>query len=421
MKKLLVLALGLAGMLVSSCSDSETTDEPGIVKPEGGDEGGTTKPSASLVFSANELNAAKATNGFSYNFFNAVSNTLPKNENVVVSPLSAQILLSMIANSTDEAATREITDALGCNDLDALNSLSNKYLTELPQADEDVKMALANSVWYDKKYTLNPNFAAALTGNFNTTPFARDFNQRQTVVDEINRWCADNTNNLIDRIINGLPAQAVAVLANALYFKDNWQSPFEEEKTVDGKFNGIDGQSDAKLMFRSEGLGYIEGIGYQAVRLPLRGKYATWFVLPAENTTVDNLMQGFDINGLTQCKFEMVDLTLPKFKYQSDEMDLLAALADLGVKSAFDLNNRQLFTVPVNGSSNVLQKTTVSFDENGTEASAVTAEIPELSPGPGDEPVEVKKKVVRIDRPFMFFMIEERTGACLMAGKIVKI
>jgi len=420
MKKILMMAIGLAGLMVGSCSEDVVNDEPGTVKPDDGKGSGTEAP-VPLQFSATEMSAAKAMNGFSFDFLHAVSATTPQDKNVVVSPLSAQILLSMIANSTDGAATREITDALGCADLETLNSLSNKYLTQLPQADEDVKMALTNSVWYDNRYEINPGFSDALTTNFNTTPFARDFSNEQPLVDEINRWCADNTNNLIDNILGALPDGAAAVLANALYFKANWQWPFEEESTVDGIFNGINGQRDAKLMKMSVGMGYVEGNGYQAAQLPFKGEYSAWFVLPAENSTVDNLMQSFDINALNRCKSEVVELTLPKFKYASDGMDLVDALEKLGVKAAFDLRNRQLFTVPISGQSVVEQKTTVSFDENGTEASAISYEIPVIAPGPGDEPVEIQKKVVRIDRPFLFFIMEERTGACLMAGKVVNI
>ncbi|MDE6340182.1 MAG: hypothetical protein K2K97_10425, partial [Muribaculaceae bacterium] len=97
--------------------------------------------------SAKELSVARQTAGFAADFFNAVNNAQDnQSEPLVVSPLRAQILLSMLANAGSDAAAQEIADVMGCSDMDALNSLCRKYMLGLPGVDKNVSMALANSV-----------------------------------------------------------------------------------------------------------------------------------------------------------------------------------------------------------------------------------------------------------------------------------
>lgn len=429
LKNLFTFAIWLsAGILTCSCSEENATaNEPEAVVPGGKENENKneekvddTEPGLNVQFSAQELSAAKATGAFSYNFFRAVSETSPKDENVVVSPLSAQILLSMLANTTKADATCEITDALGCSDLNALNSISLKYITELPKVHNYVKMALANAVWYDDKYTINPVFAQTLSDYYNSTPSGRDFSDPQPVVDEINRWCAENTNGLIDNIINDIPAETVALLANALYFKDQWCLPFDEEATVNGNFNGATGICSAKMMNTKELLSYTEGADFQAVNKMLSGLFSVWFVLPTESISVDDFMQQFnpEVLNAPTVRDALVDLTLPRFSYTSDKIDLNNALTKLGITSILQITSRHIFTPAIEAYSDIKQKTTVSFDEKGIEASAVTWD--QMSGSTGDKP-QYEEKTVTIDRPFLFFIMEERTGACLMAGKIVKV
>ena len=167
-------------------------------------------------------------------FFRAV-NALPDNagKNVVVSPLSAQVLLSIMANTAGQQQADEIMEALDCNDMDAINSLAVKYQSALPMVDDAVKMTLVNAMWYNNRYTVNPEPASRLGEVFGIEPVASDFNDGKTVSDEINSWAADKTNNLIREIMQpaDINQTLLAVMANALYFKGEWTNPFDAAKT----------------------------------------------------------------------------------------------------------------------------------------------------------------------------------------------
>lgn len=73
-----------------------------------------------------ETLAANGQTAFGTDFFAAVSREYPR-KTVVTSPLSASMLLSMLANAADATTRAKIRTLLDCTDNDALNSLYGKY------------------------------------------------------------------------------------------------------------------------------------------------------------------------------------------------------------------------------------------------------------------------------------------------------
>lgn len=417
MKKVVFMITGALALMLGACSNEDT---PTVT--EGPDAPEQVYDITELSFSDAELQAANKMADFNIGFFRELAASQPSGNNVIGSPLSAQILLSMLANATDGTARQEIVDALGCNDLTAANSLSNKYLTQMPHSQEDAVMALANSVWYSDKYAINPTFESSLNDYFNTASKARDFSNGQLVVDEINQWCADNTNNLITEIMKQLPSGSVSVLANALYFKAAWVNPFKEEDTSEGEFQGLNGSSKVDMMHQHEYLRYLKGDNWTAVQKEYTANFAynVWFVLPDEGVSTDEVLSALNFSGLTSgAQIKLVDFTLPKFDFATENLNLKPTLNRLGINEIFKgTNDFTMFTVPLNGDLSVYQKSTVNFNEKGAETSSVTWSSLATSNGEDTKP---DVKVVTLDRPFLFFISEQQSGACLMAGKIVNL
>lgn len=221
MKKFIYLFLFLAAVvMLTACSN----DDHDVVVDE--------QENAVLTLSAPESRAAEQMQDFNEEFFKAVVASNPQQGNVVCSPLSASVLLSMVANAAEGEVSSQITKALHCSDLEALNSLSKKYLTVLPSVDKDVTLTSANAVWYDDIFKINSKFAKVSENYYNAPTYGRDFQANApAVVKEINAWCKDKTNGIIDNMIQQLNQDAASVLANAVYFKGNWAIPFDKAYT----------------------------------------------------------------------------------------------------------------------------------------------------------------------------------------------
>lgn len=156
-----------------------------------------------------ESRAAQQMQTFDYDYLKACSMTMPT-ENIAVSPLSARLFLSMLANSLEGEAVNEIASALNTTDLEAVNTLSQKLQAYLPQADHNVKVAIANSVWYHDDLKINKLFEQNAQRYYHAELYGTDFT-RPDAGSRINSWIKKNTGGLIDNFFtngslsSGLP------------------------------------------------------------------------------------------------------------------------------------------------------------------------------------------------------------------------
>lgn len=415
LKKLWLPAVAVALAMGACSSDNEPGEEPTV----------TIDPVEEVEFelTAAEKAAASRALGFQADFFRAV-NAMPDNagKNVVVSPLSAQVLLSILANTAGQQQAAEIMAALDCNDMDAINSLAVKYQSALPMVDNAVKMTLVNAMWYNNRYTVNPEPASRLGEVFGIEPVAADFNDGKAVSDKINRWAADKTNNLIREIMQ--PAQIrpdlLAVMANALYFSGAWANPFDAAKTEKEEFAAVDGQATVDMM-KNDGMQHVmTGEAYSAVKMELgaSGKFYALFVLPAEGTDINDFVETFDARTATPFKDDAVTFWLPKFKFETSDIYLNQPFAHLGMTSLNSLVETDFFMEKPEAYFDVFQKSVISFEEKGAEGAAITWNRMCMATG---DPVDAPPHpVVKLNRPFLFFINEASTDACIFAGKMVK-
>ncbi len=397
-KTLLFLIAAGAGIMLSACSSS---DEPG-----GGDNG-MEKPALTIA----ETEAASEINEFSLDFIRAVAENSEKDNNFAVSPLSMSTFLAMVANSGDETA---ICEALHCSDLATLNSLSAKYMQWLPATGKKLKINIANALWYDKSYTVNPDFADTAQDVFDCDIFARDFSN-SGLKEEINGWADKNTNGMIKKLIDDNPL--TLFLANALYFKGDWDKPFKKENTVKADFHGINGNTKVDMMKNRLETEYFETDEAQVVRLHFAKSFSAIVMMPKESEDINGFMREklaehwSYISPATSEFYRCdVDLSFPKFKLAPKKIDMSKILSDLGIDH-LNANILSEVSTPIE----VMQIATVRFDEKGAEAAAVTMGSDYVAAPP------TNSAIMTVDRPFLFFINEDSTGLCLFAGKVVSL
>ena len=270
-------------MMLCSCSSDEPSDAA-----NGGNQDERFVP---VSLSAAEKVAAEASASFQYRLFSKACELADPNENVIVSPLSARILLSMLANATSPEGRDEITHALGCDDINALNSLGRALVSQLPAMDGMVSMSLAQSVWYDRQYTLAPDFAELIAGFYNADFFPRDTWNRDAMLTEINRWCSDRTGGRIPKYLDRYDP-VVVLLANAMHFQAKWKNTnrFDESKTTEMTFHGASADSKVRMMRDSYRDFYLYGENFSCVKRPFGNSdgsngFTLYCILPDEGTS----------------------------------------------------------------------------------------------------------------------------------------
>jgi serpin B len=354
-----------------------------------------------------------------------------KDGNLFFSPYSISTALAMTyAGAAGETAS-QMADALHFTlPAERLHPAFNAYALDLKaraaqQSDgTPFELSIANSLWGQQGFPFLPAFLDLLAENYGAGMRLVDYaNDAEGARQAINDWVSDETHGRIKDLISqgAVDAMTRLVLANAIYFKAEWLHPFEEPATSPEPFHLLDGSTvDVPMMHQSHSFGYVAGDGYQAIELPYRnGDASMLIVLPdpgqfgAVEQQLGAKMMVDLVDGMT---FVPVDLSLPKFTYES-EFNLNAALIALGMPDAFDPGRadfsgmdgaRDLYI------SDVLHKAFVAVDEKGTEAAAATAVIMELTSAPMGEPV-----TFTVDRPFIYMIRDQQTGTLLFLGRVV--
>lgn len=406
--------IGIGALALSVCACSDSPEATGVQEEQ------PQVPEAPITyeFTAEQSRAAEASLPFMEQFWLVAEEEMGSEENYIVSPLSADILLSMVANTSTGALGEEIVAVLGCADKTVLNELASKYTVALPTIDDQITLGIYNSVWYRNSFRINATFGDKMEYYYNADVAGHPFDH--TLIDAVNGWCNEKTRGLIPQIIYGVPDEAVMLLADAIYLKGAWANPFKEENTADAVFHGVKGESMVKMMYAGGPQHYCKDDNFQAIRMELGdGAIEAVFILPDEGVNLGRFLNE-NVESISKAQFRdgTVEFYLPRFKFVSEEMDLNPMLANAGIPSVENGDPSDvLIGCPVLY-HHMYQRTSLEFDEKGAEGAAVTWDFPCTSPGLEVEPEPDPIPVVRCDRPFYVLVRVAETGAPLFAGRI---
>jgi serpin B len=349
-------------------------------------------------------------------------------KNLMLSPLSASAALTMLLNGAKGDTYTQMRDMLGYpGDLDMadINQVYRDLVRQLLLADPTVKLSLANSVFYHNLFAVRPAFKATLKADFDALVQDLDF-ANPASVDVINQWASDNTNGLIDHILDELEPDLVMVLMNAIYYKGNWTNKFAENATRPRSFTFADGsRADVPTMSGEVGVRHTAGEGYRVVEIPYGRRNFSMVIVIPDDHEFGRFMNTFDDQEWAEVTRRLgssnawtpADVYLPKFKYRTTNFFLNETLQHLGMHDAFNAQAADFSAIsetPVFVGF-VKQDSYIDVNEEGTEAAAVTTiGVRVTSVGP-----EPQKPTFIIDRPFLYGIRERTTNTLLFMGHVV--
>jgi serine protease inhibitor len=370
---------------------------------------------------------AAANNTFAFKLLKQLADR-NSTENIFVSPYSAATALQMAANGAAGQTKLEMERVLETTNLysQELNAASKAAADLLNPKDTNVILNTANALWYRQTAQIKPAFLEANRTFFTATIKALDFANVPAAEAEINQWASNQTHGRITGIANGMidPAYTDLILANAIYFKGKWLDPFDKNLTKERPFHPATGAAKKlPMMEMSKMFSFRKGSDYQAVRLPYMGyNLAMYVFLPDPGSSPAKLleiMNGDKWRRVTVPGFsDRAGLVvLPKFKLENT-FELNQPLKALGMKTVFDQQKADLsgmFSDP-HFISEVRQKTFVEVNEEGTEAAAVTEMATPMSSAFEENPPKPFEMIV--DRPFLFAIVDTRSGMILFMGLV---
>lgn len=363
--------------------------------------------------------------------------TYPTNQqtNVLVSPLSALFALALAEAGAAGDTLSQLGTATGMN-IDSLATylgayvrrISGEDLYDTQQKGDALALKCANSVWLRSSddLSVSEDYLAACKDSFDAQAFSAPFDP--TTAEDINSWVSSKTDGMIDQLVDRIAADNQLFLINALAFDDVWQEPYEEGDVQGDTFTTEKGDEQSVRMMRSHETACLENSLAEGFLKPYENhNFAFVALLPKQDVRLADLVASLDGSSLHDMITNPVpnievSAGLPKFSldYQTTLNDQLIAM---GVRDAFDANlaNFSRMATLKDGNlaiSAVFQKTFIDVNEAGTKAAAVTAIGEAGSTATPDEP-EVREVI--LDRPFVYFIIDNMTLTPLFAGVLTSM
>lgn len=339
--------------------------------------------------------------------------------NVFISPTSVALALEMTYNGAKGDTKTAMAKALELGDrsLEEVNRANIALLSALAKPGEKLELNIANSLWFRSGDAPNPDFVERVR-----TAYRAEVGDLDGAPDNVNAWVARQTKDKIKTILNSSDlVQAVAVLANAVYFKGAWQQPFDPKQTRETVFTLRDGQKRTCRMMQQAGrFDYLRGQGFQAARLPYGdGRFRMALFLPDEGRSIEALLRELTVENWQAWaeRFHQSQgvIGLPRFTSEY-EVGLIDALSALGMGLAFDPARADFGGMFAGGGvyiSKVKHKTFVEVNEEGTEAAAATAVV-------ATRAAAIQPFRLVLDRPFLCAIEDRQTGALLFLGAILE-
>lgn len=421
MKHLTYIALAFGSLFLYSCHDSDMDKgEPDIPDRDLSEEVPPPHDYTGLILTPEQQKAREANNGFAVNLFKDVV-AASGSENALTSAFSLNAALTMAANGDDGVTRDQIVSYLGYesdNGLRDANSFISYMAENLGTVDSRAYALVSNSVWTSPGVTLKSGFSNALTEWFDAESSQIDLGSKEGMA-AINQWCERKTNGMIKDFLKE-PISAMLAIVNATYFKGMWETPFEKELTHSADFRNLDGTiSKVKMMAGLKSAGYAELSDAQVLSLDYgNGNFRMRCVLPQNgtdfNTFVSTMTPAVIESMFAAAQPEMCIVNMPKFNLSSrNDLDEILIKEGLTGLASPGFNNM------VEGSdilARVIQQTTVSTEEGGTEGATVTMVVGDTSSDPG-----ISYPEITLDRPFIFIIDESSTGTILFMGAVTKL
>jgi len=322
--------------------------------------------------------------------------------------------------------------SIGSNDnLQSLSRLST--LMSGGNRDGGVSINTAANGWLSQEFKILPKFRNEVKKYFGVMFERLNFGQPESARKDINEWVSRHTGRRINDLFpaGSFDAMTKLVLANAIYFKGAWTSPFNKQRTSFRPFHTGSG-SQKNVPFMYQGGLFSSGIhrGVELLELPYgtEGEYAMLFAKPIDSSAWFYRRQPGDFADLSTLSEHMtlsllekfqeslsethMDIYVPRFTLKK-KIDLKEELQKLGITEVFSPRDADLS--PINGQKNLYVSTAkhqafVQVDEEGTVAAAAT--------GIGIS-MRMMRPRIQLNRPFLIYIIHKPQNAVLFAGKVV--
>ena len=324
-------------------------------------------------------------NDFSIKFFKRIAEEEGE-KNVFVSTIGIFYSLNIINNGASGLTRQEICNALNMDttDVESVNKLCRRLMIGQAKAIEDEFFGpssyMRNATLFQagKRVNIAPSFQEILQHDYFANIINGDIDGAQQQM--IDKWCAEQTEGLLSSFPVKETDGGSANLFVANFFNGRWVQKFDKESTKKEPFKG--GISPmVNMMNKTENeevFSYAKLDDFSMLMIPYAAGYRLYVILPDKIDGLASLLHSLDgeklRTAMSQLKsYNYTYVKIPKFEVDYS-LNANNCLASLGVGRMFsdhaELNRIQSEPMKI---GEIVQKTKVILDEEGTRAGAITS------------------------------------------------
>jgi serpin B len=384
------------------------------------DQSNVARVTAPVVSADDATTLATDNLGFAVDLYQALRST---SGNLVFSPASISIALAMTYAGAETTTASEIASTLHFTlptarlhpAFDALDlALTTPPAGSAPDA---FALEIANATWGQRGFSFLTPYLDLLAQDYGAGLRTVDFaGAPEPSRAAINAWVSAQTQQRIPQLLpeGSIDGGTRLVLTDAVYFHGDWLNPFDPKSPM-GTFHAPAGDVSVAMMSNEAIMSVWSGTGWTAASVPYAGNTTSMVLLVPDSGTFAQFESSLTAAGLTSIIGGQTlggTVVMPRFKF-STVTPLKNTLSMMGMPDAFGvaadfsgIDGARDLSI-----SNVFHQANVEVDEKGTTASAATAVVyHDLSAMPVG---------LVVNRPFLFFIRHNPTGAILFAGRVL--
>ncbi|XP_047430287.1 alpha-1-antitrypsin homolog [Mugil cephalus] len=366
--------------------------------------------------SCHQLSAPNA--DFAFGLYKSLNAKVAAGKNIFFSPLGISTALSMVSDGARGDTHSQLFSSLGYSTLNQtqVNEGYEHLFHLLGQSQESQQLDVGNAVAVRNGFSPLKKFLDDIKQFYSGAIFNVDFTKSEEAAAEINQLISSKTKGMIKDMVKDLDPAMAMVLINYVYFRGQWEKPFDANMTQKADFHVDDTTKVQVDMMKRTGRYdfYQDSENHTSVvMLPYKGNTSMMIVLPDEGKmkeVEDSICKDHLLHWHDSLFRNNVNLHMPKFSI-SAQASLEDTLKEMGIKDAF-ADNADFSGISEEVKlqvSKVSHQAVLSVDETGTEAAAATTiEVMPMS----------MPETIALNRPFMVFILEHSTRSILFMGKI---
>ncbi len=335
-------------------------------------------------------------------------------ENVVFSPFSILLVLSMLKEGADGCSYEE---------LDTVPDVVPAFCRL--KRESGLKLANCIAVNNNNAVKAKNAFIDVLRSRFNATVIEDSFNE--VTLDRINSLIEKSTDGEIKGFLKQLSPKDISLLINTILYEKEWETPFSNVDS--GLFNSNGKKLDVVYLYRDLDY-YFQSERAKAFELELKkSDLSLLCILP--NGSLTEYAASFDYieytnllrNKITSTEEEVISVStaIPVFDIEYS-CELKETFEAIGFESIFDeceANFSKGFDFPRGYNvyvSKALHKCKLEVSQKGLKASAVSIVIMAMRCCLE----RIKRVPIILDKPFMFLIIDKENKLPIFMGSVVE-